>query len=71
MLSTGMAPVNSFPEWLHGFVQYQPVSQVTETLRSLAAGNLAASNLMTSLAWCIGLVVAFGAIAVRMQRRVR
>jgi len=71
MLSTGMAPVNSFPEWLHGFVQYQPVSQVTETLRSLAAGNLAASNLTTSLAWCSGLVVAFGAIAVRMQRRVR
>ncbi len=69
MLSTGMAPVDSFPEWLHGFVRYQPVSQVTDTLRGLAAGNVAASSVASSFAWCVGLVVVFGAIAVRMQRR--
>lgn len=69
MLSTGMAPVDSFPDWLHAFVRYQPVSQVTETLRGLASGDVAVSNLATSLAWCLGLLVVFGAIAVRMQRR--
>ncbi|GAY14828.1 hypothetical protein MSZK_15540 [Mycobacterium sp. shizuoka-1] len=69
MLSTGMAPVESFPEWLHGFVRYQPVSQVTETLRGLAAGNVAVSSLVSSFAWCLGLLVVFGVIAVRMQRR--
>jgi len=71
MLSTGMAPVESFPEWLHGFVRYQPVSQVTETLRGLAAGHVAASSLASSLIWCLGLLAVFGTIAVRMQRRVR
>ena len=71
MLSTGMAPEDSFPDWLRGFVKYQPVSQVTETLRGLAAGNVAVSSLTASLAWCIGLVVMFGLIAMRMQRRVR
>ena len=70
MLSTGMAPVESFPEWLHGFVRYQPVSQVTDTLRGLAVGNVAVGSLASSLAWCIGLLVLFGAIAVRMQRRI-
>ena len=69
MLSTGMAPVDSFPDWLHAFVRYQPVSQVTETLRGLAASDIAVSSLASGLAWCIGLLVVFGAIAVRMQRQ--
>jgi ABC-2 type transport system permease protein len=69
MLSTGMAPVDSFPEWLHGFVRYQPVSQVTDVLRGLAAGEVPHDSLVNSLAWCIGLLVVFGALAVRMQRR--
>jgi ABC-2 type transport system permease protein len=71
MLSTGMAPAESFPDWLHGFVRYQPVSQVTETLRGLAAGHVATSSLMSSLAWCLGLLVVFGTLAVREQRRIR
>jgi ABC-2 type transport system permease protein len=69
MLSTGMAPAESFPDWLHGFVRYQPVSQVTETLRGLAAGHVAAGSLVSSLAWCLGILVVFGTLAVRMQRR--
>ncbi len=69
MLSTGMAPADSFPDWLHPFVRYQPVSQVTQTLRGFATGHVVVSNLATSLAWCLGLLVVFGAIAVRIQRR--
>ncbi len=69
MLSTGMAPADAFPDWLHPFVRYQPVSQVTETLRGFATGHVAVSNLATSLAWCLGLLVVFGALAVRMQKR--
>ena len=69
MLSTGMAPADSFPDWLHPFVRNQPVSQLTQTLRGLTAGHVVVSNLATSLAWCLGLLVVFGAFAVRMQRR--
>jgi ABC-2 type transport system permease protein len=69
MLSSGMAPVASFPHWLHPFVRYQPVSQVTETLRRFSTGHVIAGNLVTSLAWCLGLLALFGAIAVRLQRR--
>jgi ABC-2 type transport system permease protein len=69
MLSSGMAPVDSFPDWLHPFVRYQPVSQVTQTLRGFATGHLVASNLTTTLAWCLGLLLVFGALAVRVQRR--
>jgi ABC-2 type transport system permease protein len=69
MLSTGLAPVEAFPSWLHSFVEYQPISQITETLRGFTTGSVATGNLVTSLAWCIGLLVVFGAIAVRLQGR--
>ena len=69
MLSTGMAPADAFPDWLLPFVRNQPVSQLTETMRGLANGHVVASNLATSLAWCLGLLVVFGALALRMQRR--
>ncbi|WP_431236989.1 ABC transporter permease [Mycolicibacterium aichiense] len=69
MLSTGMAPVDSFPNWLHSFVQYQPVSQVTETLRGFASGHVLTGNLAATAAWCLGMLAVFGALAIRMQRR--
>jgi ABC-2 type transport system permease protein len=71
LLSTGMAPVESFPEWVQGFVRYQPVSQVTQTLRNFTEGDVALDNLAISLLWCVGLIAAFGYVALRVQRRVR
>lgn len=69
LLSTGIAPLDAFPSWLHPFVQYQPISQITETMRGFTTGHVAMGNLVTSLAWCIGLLVAFGVIAIRLQGR--
>ncbi|ORB72131.1 ABC transporter permease [Mycobacterium scrofulaceum] len=69
MLSTGIAPEATFPGWLRPYVRYQPVSQVSETLRGLASGYVVVANLAASLAWCLGMVLVFGAITVRMQRR--
>lgn len=69
MLSTGIAPAEAFPSWLGPFVRHQPVSVIAGTLRGLAVGEY--SDIALSLAWCVGLLVVFGAIAVRMQRRPR
>lgn len=71
LLSTGMAPVESFPRWVQPFVEYQPISQITETLRGLASGTVAAANLTITLAWCLGLLVGFGYLAVQGQGRRR
>jgi ABC-2 type transport system permease protein len=71
MLSTGIAPAEAFPGWLGPFVRNQPVSQIAETLRGLADGHLERDNLFISLVWCAGLLIVFGAIALRMQRRTR
>lgn len=69
MLSTGLAPVDAFPNWLHPFVQYQPVSQIIETLRGFTIGQVETGNVVTSLAWCLGLLVVLGAVAIRIQGR--
>ena len=69
MLSTGIAPEKTFPDWVRPYVRNQPVSQVTETLRGLATGHVAIGNLTASLSWCVGMALVFGAITLRMQRR--
>lgn len=69
MLSTGIAPEKTFPEWLRPYVRNQPISQFAEALRGLASGHVALSNLAATLAWCLGMVLVFGAITLRMQRR--
>lgn len=69
LLSTGIAPLDAFPTWLHPFVQYQPISQITETMRGFTSGHVMMGNLVTSLVWCFGLLIVFGTIAIRLQGR--
>lgn len=67
MLSTGIAPASAFPSWLGPFVRNQPVSQIAATLRGFASGQQV--GIGVSVAWCAGLLIVFGSIALRMQRR--
>ena len=69
MLSTGIAPESTFPKWLQPWVRNQPVSQVAETLRGLGNGHVVIGNATVTLAWCLGMVLVFGIITVRLQRR--
>lgn len=69
ILSTGLAPERTFPGWLRPYVRNQPLSVVAETLRALGSGRVALGNLAASLAWCVGMVLVFGAITLRLQRR--
>lgn len=69
LVSTGLAPVDAFPEWVQPFVAHQPFSQITGTMRNLSSGNVAAGELLITTAWCLGLLAVLGTFAVRMQRR--
>ena len=71
LLSTGMAPVGSFPGWVRPFVEHQPISQITGTLRNFASGDVDAPNLAITLAWCVGLLAGLGVLALRSQRGTR
>lgn len=69
MLSTGVAPEKTFPRWLQPFVRNQPVSQTAETLRGLASGHIPADHARAAMVWCVGMLLIFGGITLRMQRR--
>lgn len=71
LVSTCLAPAESFPGWVQPFVTHQPVSQITDTLRNLAAGQASSAEVLITVAWCFGLLAALGTIAVRTQRRAR
>ncbi|MHA7651312.1 ABC transporter permease [Mycobacterium sp. ML4] len=69
LLSTGVAPEKTFPEWLRPFVRNQPVSQTAETLRGLASGHISVEHAGPAMGWCVGMLLIFGVITLRLQRR--
>lgn len=68
LLSTGMAPPESFPTALQPFVSHQPISQITETLRDFTDGQVDARNAVACLGWCAVFLTLFGYTALRQQR---
>jgi ABC-2 type transport system permease protein len=68
MMSTGFVPAEGFPGWIQPFVQNQPVSKMAAALRDLAEGRFT-SMLGVAAAWTVGLIVAFTAASVLVERR--
>ncbi|MFC9650760.1 MULTISPECIES: ABC transporter permease [unclassified Streptomyces] len=59
--SSAFVPIDTMPEWLHGFADHQPVTPVIESLRGLLLGLPVGSAPWVALAWCAGfLVLALG-----------
>jgi ABC-2 type transport system permease protein len=67
--SSAFVPVASMPGWLQVFAKHQPVSVVVNAVRELTLGGATASNVLSALAWIVGLVVVFAPIAVARYRR--
>jgi ABC transporter DrrB family efflux protein len=64
-------PIETFPSWLQGFARINPITQVAQASRSLAVGigTDAASHVLWSLAWIVGLLVVFVPLSVRAYKR--
>ncbi len=61
--SSAFVPVATMPSWIQGFAGHQPVTPVTETIRSLLLGTPAGSSPWQALAWCAALLTASIAVA--------
>lgn len=57
MLSTGFIPLAMFPEWIHGFVRNQPISQITKSMREAMEGGLTWDGLAPTVWWALALLV--------------
>jgi ABC-2 type transport system permease protein len=57
------------PSWIQGFAAHQPITPVTETLRSLLLGAPAGSSPWQALAWCSAILAVSVALAAWLFRR--
>lgn len=64
LFSTGFVPLAAFPESIHLFVQYQPVSCAVDALRGLTVGGPVALPLLATVLWSAGLFLLCGRAAV-------
>ncbi|KPM55821.1 ABC transporter [Frankia sp. CcI49] len=67
--SSSFAPVESMPGWLQAFAKHQPVTCTVDAVRALFLGGPVAGDLLAALAWCLGILVVAGPLAVRAYRR--
>jgi ABC transporter DrrB family efflux protein len=67
--SSSFVQVQTMPGWLQAFAKHQPVTKVVDATRALFLGGPVAANLLQALAWCVGILLVFGTLAVRTYRR--
>lgn len=68
-MSIGYVPKEGFPDWAQGLVTYNPVSTVSEAMRSLSLGEPALLSSGIVLLWSLLLILVFGPLTVRAYER--
>jgi ABC-2 type transport system permease protein len=67
--SSAFVPLRSMPGWLQAIGAHQPVNALITAERALVLGGPAARDVLISLAWSGGMLVAFAALAARIYAR--
>ncbi|OBK23298.1 peptide ABC transporter permease [Mycobacterium asiaticum] len=56
--STGLLPLNQYPQWVRPIVEHQPVSYAVTAMRGLAAGGPVLAPMIATLLWSAGIAAA-------------
>ncbi|WP_231509041.1 ABC transporter permease [Nocardia sp. NRRL WC-3656] len=67
--NSGFVPVQNYPGWLQPIVRAQPMSCAIEAMRDFTLGGPLLVPVLQTVAWSVGLMVVFGAVAIRGYRR--
>jgi ABC transporter DrrB family efflux protein len=67
--SSAFVRPESMPGWLQVFAENQPVSATASAVRALTIGGPTADYVWQAIAWCVGILLVFAPIAVRLYRR--
>ena len=75
--SSVFLPTQTMPDWLRTFADNQPITVVTNSLRGLMLGEGAlppghsvTGDVLTSMAWIVGITAVFATVSVRIYRNV-
>ena len=67
--ASSFVPASAMPGWLQAFGTHQPVNALVAAERALILGGPAAHDVLISLAWSGGILLAFGLLAARSYAR--
>lgn len=67
--STIFQPLESFPTWMQGFAEHQPISVTATAARNLILGGPIASSLWQSLMWSAIFLLVFVPLSIRTYRK--
>lgn len=67
--NSGFVPLENYPGPLQPIVRGQPMSCAIETMRGFLLGGPIATPLAQTVAWAVGMIAVFGALAVRGYRK--
>ncbi|MFD6137534.1 ABC transporter permease [Isoptericola sp. NPDC060257] len=68
-LSSGFVPVDTMPDWLHGFAEHQPFTPIIESVRGLLGGAPDAATIVTACVWLVGFLAASVVVGGVLYRR--
>ena len=67
--SSAFVPAGSMPGWLQAIGSHQPVNALITAERDLLLGGPAAHDVLVSVAWSVGILIVFAALAARGYAR--
>ena len=67
--SSAFVPIDTMPNWLHGFSQHQPTTPVIETLRGLLLNQPVGDSAGQALGWSAGILLVAIAVSGALFRR--
>jgi len=67
--SSAFVPTDTMPHWLRTFAEHQPLTLVTNTVRSLTLNGSGGPDAIPALIWAAGILVVFFPVALWLYRR--
>ncbi|OEJ32473.1 ABC transporter permease [Streptomyces subrutilus] len=67
--SSAFVPIDTMPDWLHGFANHQPLTPVIESLRALLLDQPAGNAPWLALTWCAAIAAGSVALAATLFNR--
>ena len=68
-LSSGFVPVDTMPDWLHGFAEHQPFTPIIESVRGLLMGAPDGGTIVTACVWLLAFLAASVVVGGVLYRR--
>lgn len=68
-ISSGFTPIDTIAPGLRWFAEYQPMTPIIETMRSILTNGTVGESAWIAVGWCLGLLVVSYFLAVRVYKK--